>query len=165
MARMTGSWLSGPAAALPIDDDGTPKYRGERIGLPETGPGSLVGSGRRIGALMIDWLMAAGVSALIFAPVVSQMLRGEVVDDRPTLVALALWFVVGVVTVTLFSFTPGQFILGLQVARIDKPVPVGIVRALARQVLLVFVVPALITDIEGRGMHDRATGTVLVRSR
>ena len=39
--------------------------------------------------------------------------------------------------------------------------PVGIVRALARQVLLVFVIPALITDLDGRGMHDRATGTAL----
>ncbi|MFF0816972.1 RDD family protein [Rhodococcus sp. NPDC003318] len=156
MARMTGSWLSGPSAALPLDDDGT-KYRGERIGLPETGPGSLVGSGRRLGALMLDWLMAGGVSILI--------LGGDALDSRLSSVILMVWFVVGVVTVTLFSFTPGQYIVGLQVARIDKPVGVGIVRALARQVLLVFMVPPLITDTDGRGMHDRATGTALVRSR
>ncbi|MFD1813107.1 RDD family protein [Rhodococcus gannanensis] len=157
MARMTGSWLSGPTAALPLDDDGTPKYRGERLGLPEIGPGSLVGTGRRLGALMLDWLMAGGVSILI--------LGGDALDSRLSSVVLLVWFVVGVVTVTLFSFTPGQYIVGLQVARIDKPVGVGIVRALARQVLLVFMVPPLITDIEGRGMHDRATGTALVRSR
>ncbi|EME21655.1 hypothetical protein G419_07374 [Rhodococcus triatomae BKS 15-14] len=154
---MTGSWLSGPTAALPLDDDGKPKYRGERLGLPEAGPGSLVGSGRRIAALMLDWLMAGGVSILI--------LGGDALDSRLSSVVLLVWFVVGVVTVTLFSFTPGQYILGLQVARIDQPVGVGIVRALARQVLLVFMVPPLITDIEGRGMHDRATGTALVRSR
>jgi hypothetical protein len=157
MARMTGSWLSGPTAALPLDDDGTSKYRGERLGLPETGPGSLVGTGRRLGALMLDWLMAGGVSILI--------LGGDALDSRLSSVVLLVWFVVGVVTVTLFSFTPGQYIVGLQVARIDKPVGVGIVRALARQVLLVFMVPPLITDIEGRGMQDRATGTALVRSR
>ncbi|GAA4479298.1 RDD family protein [Rhodococcus olei] len=157
MARLTGSWLSGPTAALPIDDDGTPKYRGQRIGLPETGPGSLVGSGRRLAALMIDWLMAGGVSVLI--------LGGDALDSRLSSVVLMVWFAVGVVTVTLFSFTPGQFCVGLQVARIDKPVPVGIVRALSRQVLLVFMVPPLITDTDGRGMHDRATGTALVRSR
>lgn len=154
---MTGSWLSGPTAALPLDDDGTPKYRGQRLGLPETGPGSLVGSGRRLAALMLDWLMAGGVSILI--------LGGDALDSRLSSVVLLVWFVVGVLTVTLFSFTPGQFIVGLQVARIDKPVGVGIVRALARQILLVFMVPPLITDVEGRGMHDRATGTALVRSR
>lgn len=157
MARITGSWLSGPTAALPLDDDGTPKYRGERIGLPESGRGSLVGSGRRVAALMIDWVMAGGVSVLL--------LGGDALDSRLSSVVLMVWFVVGVVTVTLFSFTPGQYCVGLQVARVDRPVPVGIVRALARQVLLVFMVPALITDTDGRGMHDRATGTALVRSR
>ena len=43
--------------------------------------------------------------------------------------------------------------------------PVGFLRALARQVLLIFVVPALFADSDGRGMHDRATGTGLARSR
>lgn len=158
MARITGSWLSGPAAAFPKGADGSKElYRGERLGLPAAGPGSLVGTGRRLAALMIDWLMAAGVAALI-------------VGERPlegplSTVTLLVWFVVGVLTVTLFSFTPGQYCVGIQVARVDAPVKVGIVRALARQLLLVFVVPALITDIDGRGMHDRATGTALVRTR
>ncbi|MFC7450620.1 RDD family protein [Rhodococcus daqingensis] len=158
MARMTGSWLSGPSAALPKGEDGTENfYRGERLGLPETGPGSLVGTGRRLAAFMLDWLMGGGVALLI--------LGGDALDGRLGNIILLVWFVVGVVTVSLFSFTPGQFCVGLQVARVDRPVPVGIVRALARQVLLVFVVPALITDLDGRGMHDRATGTALVRSR
>ncbi|WP_027500045.1 RDD family protein [Rhodococcus sp. UNC363MFTsu5.1] len=158
MARSTGSWLSGPSAALPKGEDGTEnRYKGELLGLPETGPGSLVGTGRRLAAFMIDWLMGGGV-ALLF-------LGGNALDGRLGSIILMVWFVVGVVTVSLFSFTPGQYCVGLQVARVDAPVPVGVVRALARQVLLVFVVPALITDLDGRGMHDRATGTALVRSR
>jgi hypothetical protein len=52
----------------------------------------------------------------------------------------------------------------MRVARVDADAPVGFVRALVRQVLLVFVVPALFADSDGRGMHDRATGTGLVRS-
>ncbi|SDE28443.1 RDD family protein [Rhodococcus tukisamuensis] len=155
---MTGSWLSGPSAALPKGADGTEdRYRGERLGLPESGPGSLVSTSRRLGAFMVDWLMGGGVALLI--------LGGDLYSGMLGTVILGVWFVVGVVTVTLFSFTPGQFVVGLQVARVDAAVPVGIVRALARQVLLVFVVPALITDTDGRGMHDRATGTALVRSR
>ncbi|MFC4602212.1 RDD family protein [Rhodococcus kronopolitis] len=158
MARMTGSWLSGPSAALPKGEDGTvERYRGELLGLPESGPGSLVTAARRVGAFMVDWLMGGGVALLI--------LGGDFYSGMLGTVILGVWFVVGVATVTLFSFTPGQFVLGLHVARIDGPVPVGFVRALARQVLLVFVVPALITDLDGRGMHDRATGTALVRSR
>lgn len=76
-----------------------------------------------------------------------------------------MWFVVGVLTVTLFSFTPGQYLVGLQVARVDAPARVGPVRALARQLLLVFIAPAIVTDVDGRGLQDRATGTALVRSR
>jgi hypothetical protein len=40
-----------------------------------------------------------------------------------------------------------------------------VLRALARQLLIVFLVPPLINDTDGRGLHDRATGTALVRTR
>jgi hypothetical protein len=53
-------------------------------------------------------------------------------------------------------------------AEVTGEVPVaavGILRALGRQVLIVFLVPALINDYNGRALHDRATGTALVRSR
>ncbi|NED66843.1 RDD family protein, partial [Streptomyces sp. SID10244] len=99
----------------------------------------------------------------------------------PTLgtTVLGVWFVLGVVAVTFFGFTPGQFALGLRVARVDfgpdraeaeatGEVPfaaVGILRTLGRQVLIVFLVPAVINDYNGRAMHDRATGTALVRTR
>lgn len=156
---MTGSWLSGPTAALPQRPDGAEpdKYKGESLGLPESGPGSLVSTGRRVGALMIDWLMSAGVAALLIG---NNALGGAL-----STITLLIWLVVGVAAVTISSFTPGQFFLGISVARIDGPLKVGFVRALCRSLLLVFVVPAVITDVDGRGMHDRATGTALVRSR
>ncbi|MFD4369818.1 RDD family protein [Rhodococcus sp. NPDC058521] len=159
MARITGSWLSGPSAALPEGVDGrTPqKYRGERLGLPADGPGSLSGTGRRVAALMVDWLTSAGVAALFLGEGALQGAIGTI--------TLMVWFVVGVVTVSIFSFTPGQFCMGVQVARIDGPHRVGVRRALGRQALLVFVVPGTITDIDGRGMQDRATGTALIRTR
>ncbi|MBF6330253.1 RDD family protein [Nocardia transvalensis] len=152
MGRITGSWLSGPNAADP-GDPAPGEYPGELLGLPESGAGSLASMMRRIVALFVDWFIAMGIAALI--------VRGGSVNT----VTLLVWFVIGIVTVTLFGFTPGQFFLRLRVIRIDAAVPVGFVRALARQVLLIFVVPALFTDSDGRGMHDRATGTALVRSR
>lgn len=153
---MTGSWLSGPSAALPPPDPTKQdSYRGESLGLPPTGPGSLVGMGRRVLAMFVDWLIAYGLAALILGGL----------DTRIGEVTLAIWFVFGVATVTLFGFTPGQYFTKIMVVRIDAPVRVGFLRALARSALLVFVVPALFADSAGRGMHDRATGTAIVRSR
>lgn len=151
MARITGSWLSGPPADP--GDPATPDFPGEHLGLPQSGPGSMPGMGLRIAALFVDWLMAVGISAVV--------VRGA----PSSTITLLIWFVIGIAAVTSFGYTPGQYFLRLRVIRIDEPVGVGFVRALARQVLLVFVVPALFTDADGRGMHDRATGTAVVRAR
>ncbi|MGA9870930.1 MAG: RDD family protein, partial [Rhodococcus sp. (in: high G+C Gram-positive bacteria)] len=156
MARMTGSWLSGPNAAA--EDDGTEqKYPGERLGLPENAPGAISGLGRRTAALVVDWLMSMGISALIIS------IFG--ISQSMSTITLAVWFVIGVGSVTIFSFTPGQLVAGIQVARVDAPVRVGFVRALVRTFFLLFVFPAIISDHDGRGMHDRATGTAMLRGR
>lgn len=165
MGRVTGSWLSGPQ----IGPGEGGEYRGEDLGLPESGPGSLAGGWLRTLGLLVDWVLAGGVS-LLFVSFESPNLGTTV---------LAVWFVLGVVAVSLFGFTPGQFAVGVRVARVDLgpdrteaevtgEVPiaaVGVLRALGRQVLIVFLVPALINDYNGRALHDRATGTALVRSR
>ncbi|MBF6357153.1 RDD family protein [Nocardia higoensis] len=149
MARITGSWLTGPEAE---GDPSASEYPGELLGLPRAGAGSLAGMARRIAALFVDWMIAVGITALIVQGVNANL-------------TLLIWFVIGVASVTLFGFTPGQYFLRLRVARVDVAAPVGFVRALARQVLLVFVIPALFTDGDGRGMHDRATGTALINAR
>ena len=165
MGRATGTWLSGPQ----IGPGGGGDYRGQDLGLPESGPGSLAGGWLRTLGLGVDWILAGGVSLLFVS------------FDSPNLgtTVLFVWFVLGVVSLTLFGFTPGQFAVGLRVARVDYgpdrteaevtgEVPVaavGILRALGRQGLIVFLVPALINDYNGRALHDRATGTALVRSR
>lgn len=167
MGRATGSWLSGPDMG-PADGVDV-EYRGADLGLPETGPGSLVSGWPRVAALMVDWLLAGGVS-LLFVRFGSPSLGTAV---------LGVWFLIGFVSVSFFGFTPGQFALGLRVARVDHgpdrardevagKVPfaaVGVIRAFARQILIVFLVPALMNDYNGRALHDRATGTAMVRSR
>jgi uncharacterized RDD family membrane protein YckC len=155
MGRITGSWLSGPQAAL---EDGADvgDYRGEKLGLPESGPGALASSWHRCLGLLADWLMCGGISLLFVQDLQSSSL---------STVVLGVWFIIGVGTVTTFGFTPGQFLTGMRVARVDGGDRVGFVRALIRQVLIVFLVPPLINDHDGRGMHDRATGTALIRAR
>lgn len=165
MGRSTGSWLSGPPTGEPTDIE----YRGADLGLAESGPGSMAGGWHRVLALLVDWLLGAGLS-LLFVPYGSGSMG---------ITVLTIWFVIGVVTVTFFGFTPGQFATGIRVARVDygpdrtadeivgrQPVAaVGIVRAVARQILIVFIVPALMNDYNGRALHDRATGTAIIRSR
>jgi uncharacterized RDD family membrane protein YckC len=151
---MIGSWLSGPQAALPKGELGTEnKYRGERLGLPETGPGSLPGPGRRMAAMFVDILLAAGVAAVFTAP------------EAPRNWSLLVWFVVAIFAVAAFSFTPGQQLLGLRVQRVDKPVNVGLLRSLGRAVMVFFLIPAAVWDKDGRGLHDRLTNTIVVRTR
>ncbi len=112
--------------------------------------------GRRLGALMIDWLISYGLAALAlrFGVFSEQMLATAV---------LVIWFVLGVLAVRLFGFTPGQLALGLQVVAVNGRVPVGVGRLAVRGLLVATVVPALFTDWDGRGLHDRATGTAVVR--
>ncbi|MGO8768081.1 MAG: RDD family protein [Mycobacterium sp.] len=131
-------------------------YPGERLGLPESGPGSLAPVGRRVAALTIDWLIAYGLAALAqaFGAFSGLMLSTAV---------LVIWFALGLITVRLFSFTPGQLALRLQVVSVDGRVPVGIGRLAVRGLLLAVVVPALFTDWDGRGLHDRLSGTAVVR--
>lgn len=176
MGRITGSWLSGPNAESGAPGPGD--YPGKELGLPKEGVGSLVTMLRRIAALMVDWFIALGLAAVLVRPNGSKLVAEmdipagkqapsnlEAVFQALTTPTLLVWFVVGVTAVTLFGYTPGQFFLKERVARVDVDAPVGFVRALVRQILIVFVVPALFTDGDGRGMHDRATGTALVRAR
>ncbi len=131
-------------------------YPGERLGLPESGPGSLAPMGRRLGALMIDWLIAYGLAALALR-------LGAFSEHALATAVLVIWFVLGVVAVRLFGFTPGQLALGLQVVVLGRGLPVGIGRAVVRGLLVGTVIPALFTDWDGRGLQDRLTGTAVVR--
>ena len=153
MAGEIGSWLSGPESA------GTPgEYPGQRLGLPESGPGSVARQGRRVAALAIDWLLAYGIAAL-------GLTFGLITLRYLSLTVLVIWFVLGVASVRLYGFTPGQYLMGLRVASVDNRLHVGTGRAAARGLLISLVIPALFTDADARGIHDRLTATAVVRSR
>ncbi|WP_313675737.1 RDD family protein [Mycolicibacterium sp.] len=151
MAREIGSWLSGPQSLGTADG-----YPGERLGLPAEGSGSLARAGRRSAALMVDWLISYGVAGLGVA-------IGLYSSAVLATAVLIVWFVLGVASVRLFGFTPGQYLLGLRVASVDNRLHVGTGRAVARGLLIALVIPALFTDVEGRGIHDRVTATAVLR--
>ncbi|MEZ0338478.1 RDD family protein [Mycobacterium sp. pV006] len=154
MARGSGSgfrsWLSGP------DAPGPGKYPGERLGLPADGPGSIARFGRRVAALLTDWLVSYGLATLAMA-------FGLISYGALSTAVLVVWLVLGVLSVRLFGFSPGQWALGLRVASVDNRTHVGSGRALARGLLITLVIPALFTDSDLRGLHDLATKTAVVR--
>ena len=109
MAREIGAWLSGPEPGSGSRDQGprdNADYPGQRLGLPQSGSRSLARMGRRFAALFIDWLISYGLAALA-------MSFGLVSMAGLSTAVLLVWFVLGVVSVRLFTFTPGQFALGL----------------------------------------------------
>jgi uncharacterized RDD family membrane protein YckC len=158
MARAIGSWLSGPESNRGPGGPGQPpnEYPGQRLGLPPEGPGSIARFGRRVGAMIVDWLIAYGLAALATAV-------GVISVATMSTAILLIWFVIGVVSVRLFTFTPGQFVLGLTVVSMDDRMHVGLGRALGRNLLITLVIPALFTDADLRGLHDLATKTAVVR--
>jgi uncharacterized RDD family membrane protein YckC len=131
-------------------------YPGERLGLSQSGSGSLAPMGRRLAALMIDWLIAYGLAALAMA-------FGVYSERMLSTAVLVVWLALGVVAVRLFSFTPGQLVLGLQVAAVDGRLPIGVGRLAVRGLLLATVIAALFSDSDGRGLHDRLSRTAVVR--
>lgn len=177
------SWLDGGPPA-----QGT--FRGQRLGLPEAGPGSMAGLGRRSLALVIDWWASWLVAYLIWGA-----------QPWGTLGVFAFQNLVLLATV---GATFGHRLVGLGVVRTgvahDLPAPqdvsaaagrpgvpdqtsrrghpdgpdgagaparpvagIGILPSAIRTVLLCLVLPAVVWDGDGRGLHDRAAGTAIVR--
>ena len=67
-----------------------------------------------------------------------------------------------VIFIATLSGSIGHLLLGMRVVPIN-PKWIGVLRPLARTVLLCLVIPAFIWDKDERGLHDLLAGTVLVR--
>lgn len=128
-------------------------YRGKRLGLPEQGPGSVAPLGRRFGAVFIDWSMCLLIAYGLIA-------RGD--QQAAGNWALLVFLVLSVLTVGTVGCTPGKRLLRLRVVAEDGG-RLGTGRVIVRSVLLLLVIPALVWDRDGRGLHDRLSGAVQVR--
>jgi len=121
--------------------------------MPRTGPGSVSTLTSRGVALLVDAVLSGLVAGLFTAP------------ELPRYWSLPTWFLITVVAVSFFGFTPGMMVAGIRVARLDGAAMVGPLRALPRTLLVFLIVPAVILNADGRGLHDRLVGTVVVRTR
>jgi uncharacterized RDD family membrane protein YckC len=113
---------------------------------------------RRILALLVDWtactfVVVAFVGTARYtepgAPEQSFTLLAYIVES-----AVLTWFAGG-------SF--GKLVTGLRVVPVDGRVrPLNPLKVLARQVLIVLVIPPLVFRSDGRGLHDMLAGTATV---
>jgi uncharacterized RDD family membrane protein YckC len=78
---------------------------------------------------------------------------------------LGIWYLLTAVPVAVFGAGAGMTALGIRVASIDRSVVIGLPRALLRTALIAVVLPPLVRDADGRGWHDKATRTIVVRTR
>ena len=154
--RDIGSWLSGPKAAL--EEQGLDfGYPGERFGLAKSGAGSAARFGRRILALVLDWFAAILVTNLVF----TDLVYGEADFGAAVLAVFAL-------EVTLLTATTGSSfgykIFGLRLISVSAA-PLNFLKILVRTALLCLVIPALIWDRDGRGLHDKIVGSIVMKSK
>jgi uncharacterized RDD family membrane protein YckC len=151
MARWTGTWLSGlGAAGVEVAPRGD--WRGQRFGLPESGAGSVASFGARLVAFVLDAVLSGLAAGLFTAP------------DPPRFWSFVPLGILYVGAVPVVGQTVGMRLLGLRVVRLGAQRRLGLLRAILRLALLCLLIPAVITDRDGRGLHDKAAGTAVVRA-
>jgi uncharacterized RDD family membrane protein YckC len=135
-------------------------FRGEKIGLPRDGRGALAATGPRFAAFVVDAL-ASGLVAALFVHKSGAHTFADRLPGTWSLIPFALDYLIGTLVA---GRTLGMYLFGLRMIRVEKDVAVDPWRALVRTALLVLLVPALVFDRDGRGMHDRLTDTAVVRA-
>jgi uncharacterized RDD family membrane protein YckC len=108
--------------------------------------------GRRFVGYLID-AVASDLVALLFTRPPSGAYTGAV---------LGIFVAERIIFTALTGASLGQRLAGYAVVRLDNR-PIGLLGAVIRTFLLALFVPVLLTGRDGRGLHDRAAGTVLVR--
>ena len=156
MSRWTQTWMQdlGTSPARAPGDN-----RGSGLGLPADGPGAVATWGVRFAAFFVDAIGSGLIARLIDPP--------EDLQTASASLALAPIVVLVVITVlglALVGQTPGMKLFKIRVVPLtgnrDR---LGFVPAVLRTVLLTLLVPVLITDRDGRGLHDKLARSVVVR--
>ncbi len=108
------------------------------------------GLGRRFLAILIDWTMCTVVANLIGF-------------ESKSIAILIIFFIEVSILTTLQQASAGQRILNMRVVDFTNGGVVPPLKILIRTFLICLVLPAVFTR-EGRGLHDWATNSVVVRN-
>ncbi len=115
-----------------------------------------VSQGRRMLGVLIDWLMTHAIAIGFFV---------EFGDSSMGAVVFLVFTAQYLIFAALGGATPGHRIIGLKIVRFSDggmPTPV---QALIRTSLLILIVTAITFDQNGRGINERLSNTVLVKTR
>ncbi len=109
--------------------------------------------GMRVAALLIDWLTSL---------LIARALVGQPTSPAESFATLGI-FAMQVSVLTWSSGASfGQRLLGMRVVGLDRRL--GLIRSVVRTLLICLAVPPLIWDADGRGLHDRAVNSAVVRA-
>ncbi|WFP15482.1 RDD family protein [Citricoccus muralis] len=134
-----GSWIEGP----PHHAAGS--YPGQELGLPPEGPAAMAGYGRRFLALIIDWVIALGLGALFF--------------NGSEIAPLLIFAGMHILMIGLLGTTIGKRIARIQIVKVGGA-NATLSTSLIRTALWMVIVPLIIIDSDGRGLHDRLAKSV-----
>ena len=115
-----------------------------------------VSQGRRMLGVLIDWLMSYAIAIGFFV---------EFGEPSMGAVVFLIFTAQYLLFAALGGATPGHRVVGLKIVRFsDGGMPTPL-QALIRTGLLVLIVTAITFDHNGRGINERLSDTVLVKTR
>ena len=115
-----------------------------------------ISQGQRMLGVLIDWLMSYAIAIGFFV---------EFGEPSMGAVVFLIFTAQYLIFAALGGATPGHRIMGLKIVRFsDGQMPTPI-QALIRTSLLVIILTAITFDQNGRGINERLSNTVLVRTR
>lgn len=135
-------------------------WPGSRLGLPREGRGAVATFSVRVIAFLADIAASGLASGLVLA------FLAHPTDRQRQAAGLAVLFVESALLVALTGQTLGMRVTGLQVLRLKDPTRVpGLAAGIIRTVPLIASLGLVgFFTKDGRGLHDLAAGTVVVRS-
>jgi uncharacterized RDD family membrane protein YckC len=107
-------------------------------------------------ALALDWLACYAIVAALSGGI-------NQLSPDSSLYVLALFFLEVWILTALQGATLGHRLFGMKVVRFEDGAAISLTQALIRTILLVLVVTAVTYDENGRGIHERLSGSVLTR--
>ncbi len=114
--------------------------------------------GRRILALFVDW-----VASTLVVIAVAGWDDYQAKGSQAATFGVPLAFVLeSALFIALLGGSFGQVATRLRVVRTDGAGHVPVLKALARQILVLLIVPPLVFRQDGRGLHDMAAGSATV---
>lgn len=123
-------------------------YPGKSYGLARQGSGSIAPYPLRMLSLLIDWLLAVGISAWLF--------------NYDPLANLLIFLTLIFSFTVLFGASPAQLILGLRIIPVEGQDSIFI-RALIRTLTMLLIIGSVVLSKDKQPLHDTLAKTAVVR--